>query len=77
MGFHEATGQSRRPSRCPVNYLLSWCDVGIDVFEDRLEHGIVAHAQVLDLDLATLGPVLGHLRGVCREISTGNPPQSW
>lgn len=37
------------------------------MFEDRLEHGIVAHAQVLDLDLTTLGPVLGHLRGVCRE----------
>lgn len=70
MRFHEATGRSRRPSRIHVNYLLSWCDVGIDVFEDRLEHGIVAHAQVLDLDLTTLGPVLGHLRGVCTETNT-------
>lgn len=59
-------------SRFRVNYLLSWCDVGIDVFEDRLEHGIVAHGQVLDLNLATLGPVLGHLRGVCSETNTGN-----
>lgn len=54
------------------NYLLSWCDVGIDVFEDRLEHGVIAHAQVLDLNLTALGPVLGHLRGVCRETNTGN-----
>lgn len=60
--LHEASG----PSRLPVNYLLSWCDVGVDVFEHRLEHGIVAHAQVLDLDLTTLGPVVRHLRGVCR-----------
>lgn len=60
--LHEASG----PSRLPANYLLSWCDVGVDVLEDRLEHGIVAHAQVLDLDLTTLGPVVRHLRGVCR-----------
>lgn len=59
-------------SRFHVNYLLSWCDVGIDVFEHRLEHGIVAHGQVLDLNLATLGPVLGHLRGVCSDTNTGN-----
>lgn len=64
-------------SRCHVNYLLSWCDVGVDVFEDGLEHGIVAHPQVLDLYLTALGPVLGHLRGVCRETNTGNSAQSW
>lgn len=64
-------------SRGHVNYLLPWCDVGIDVFEDGLEHGIVAHPQVLDLYLTVLGPVLGHLRGVCRETNTGNSVGSW
>lgn len=47
-----------------VNYLLAGFDVGVDVLEHRLEHGVVAHAQVLDLDLSVLGPVLGYLGGV-------------
>lgn len=53
-----------------VNYLLSWFDVGVDVFEHRFEHGVVAHTQVLDLDLTVMRPVLGHLRGVCEEKHT-------
>lgn len=72
---HETSGWSLQLSRFYVNYLLSWCDVGIDVFEDGLQIGIIAYAQVLDFDLTTLGPVLGHLRGVCRETNTGNSPQ--
>lgn len=51
-------------SQLPVNYLLAWLDVGVDVFEHWFEHGIVAHTQVLDLDLTVPGPVLRHLRGV-------------
>lgn len=47
-----------------INYLLAGFDVGVDVLEHRLEHGVVAHAQVLDLDLAVPGPVLGYLGGV-------------
>lgn len=58
-------------SQLHVNYLLAWLDVRVDVFEHWLEHGIVAHTQVLDLDLAVLGPVLRHLRGVWRERITG------
>lgn len=50
-----------------VNYLLARCDVRIDVFEHWFEGGIVAHTQVLDLYLTTLGPVFGHIRGVCGE----------
>ena len=44
-------------------HLLSWVDVGVDVFEDRLECGVVADAQVLDLNLSLLRPVVRHLRG--------------
>lgn len=54
-----------------VNYLLSWFDVRVHVFEHRLEHGIVAHTQVLDLYLTVLRPVLRYLRGVCRDRNTG------
>lgn len=53
------------PSQLPVNYLLPRFDVGVDVFEHRFEHGVVANAQVLDLYLAVVGPVLRYLRGVC------------
>lgn len=64
---HESTaGKLRPPSRPPANYLLAGFDVGIDVLEHRLEHGVIAHAQVLDLDLAALGPVLRYLGGVWR-----------
>lgn len=48
-------------------YLLAGFDVGVDVLEHWLQHGVVAHAQVLDLDLAVLGPVLGYLGGVWAE----------
>lgn len=50
-----------------VNYLLAGLNVRVDVLEHRLEHGIVAYAQVLDLYLAILWPVLRYLRGVCEE----------
>lgn len=59
------------PSQLHGNYLLAWFDVGVDVFEHWFEHGIVAHTQVLDLDLPVLGPVLRHLRGVWRGRNTG------
>lgn len=52
------------PSRLPVNYLLPRFDVGVDVFEHRFEHGVIANTQVLDLYLAVVGPVLRYLRGV-------------
>lgn len=61
-------------SQLCVNYLLARCDVGIDVFEHWFEGGIVAHTQVLDLYLTALGPVFGHLRGVCGETVTQEGP---
>ena len=45
-------------------HLLPGVDVGVDVLEDGLQHGVVAHAQVLDLDLSRLGPVFRDLVGV-------------
>lgn len=48
------------------NYLLARLDVGVDVLEHGFEHGVVAHAQVLDLDRSIPRPRLGHLRSICR-----------
>lgn len=45
-------------------YLLAGVDVGIDVLEDRLERGVVANTQILDLNLSMLGPVSRHLRNI-------------
>lgn len=43
-------------------YLLSWADVGIDLFEDRLQGAVVPHAQILDLNLTPMRPTLRNLR---------------
>lgn len=50
-----------------VTYLLSRVDVGINVFEDRLQKGVVTDTQILDLYLSMLGPVLGDLGGIWKE----------
>lgn len=44
------------------SYLLSGADVCVDVFQHRLQRGIVSDAQVLDLDLSLSGPALRYLR---------------
>ena len=50
-----------------VTYLLSGVDVGINVFEDRLQKGVVTDTQILDLYLSVLGPVLGDLGGIWKQ----------
>ena len=49
-------------SSSPRPYLLSRGDEGIDVLQHRLQGAVVAHTQVLDLDLALVRPVLGNQR---------------
>lgn len=68
---------SRRQTNRPVHYrrpvryflgasrlchLLPWADVCVDIFEHGLQRGVVADAQVLDLDLSLPGPAVGDLR---------------
>jgi hypothetical protein len=43
----------------PMSYLLSGGDEGIDVLQHWLQRAVVAHTQVLDLDLPLVWPVLG------------------
>lgn len=42
--------------------LLSWRDEGIDVLQHRLQGAVIAHTQVLNLDLPLVWPVLGDQR---------------
>lgn len=39
--------------------LLSWGDEGIDVLQHGLQGAVIAHTQVLNLDLPLVWPVLG------------------
>lgn len=54
-----------------VAYLLSRVDVGVDVFEDGFQHGVVTYTQVLDLYLAVLRPVFRYLCDIWDHTETG------
>lgn len=43
-------------------YLLPRADVRVDIFEHRLQRGVVSDAQILDLDLSLSGPAIRNLR---------------
>lgn len=43
-------------------YLLPRADVCVDIFEHRLQGGVIPDAEVLDLDLAMLRPAVRNLR---------------
>ena len=47
-----------QPTALPAPDLLSWGDEGIDMLQHRLQGAVVAHTQVLDLDLPLVRPVL-------------------
>lgn len=57
--------QPVNPNQCLAKvsvYLLAGADVCIDVFEHRLQGGVVSDTQVLDLDLSLPGPAVRDLR---------------
>lgn len=66
-------------------YLLPGADVYVDIFEHRLQRGVVPHAQVLDLDLSLLGPAVRDLRRTCARgterrtptVATGLPAKAF
>lgn len=67
--FNSLTWDFSLPFRSPfgfksqhVGHLLPRADVCIDIFEHRLQGGIVSDTQVLDLDLSVLRPAVGNLR---------------
>lgn len=45
-----------------ICYLLPRTDVCIDIFEHRLQCGIISDTQILDLDLSMSGPTIWDLR---------------
>lgn len=51
------------PPCAPHPDLLSWGDEGVDVLQHGLQGAVVAHTQVLDLDLPLVRPVLRDQRG--------------
>lgn len=58
-GPWRAISPVRLPALCPsFPDLLSWGDEGVDVLQHRLQGAVVAHAQVLDLNLPLVRPVL-------------------
>lgn len=67
--FNSLTWDLSLPFRSPlgfksqhVGYLLPRADVRVDIFEHRLQGGVVSDTQVLDLDLSVLRPAIGNLR---------------
>ena len=61
-------------SSSPCPYLLSGGDEGVDVLQHRLQGAVVAHTQVLDLDLALVRPVLGDQRWCWEPVGVGQLP---
>lgn len=45
-----------------VLYLLTRADMCIDIFEHRLQCGVITNAQILYLDLSLSGPAVRNLR---------------
>lgn len=62
LGVPEASCEQPSRGPGPPSDLLSWRDEGVDVLEHWLQGAVIAHAQVLDLDLPLVWPVLGDQR---------------
>lgn len=45
-----------------VLYLLTRADMCVDIFEHRLQRGVITNAQILYLDLSLSGPAVRNLR---------------